>query len=671
MCLARRCYNCKKDGCSDKTWRDFEQWFDYQEIKTQTELVPINASENVGITDSHIQNAIWAGWQQIDDTRNKAATKQAGRVVHNPSFYLASNIITEIDHRLETIVVNESSMGQWIGERFYIYKHKSDGSRQRVDSVKNVFIKRSIDVVKPFLPELDMIVQHPVILSDGSCAEHTGYYPDDKIFVANDSAPKWNEIKITDASIKEAKEKVFRDLIGDFMFKDDASKATALALLFIPLMRPYIRGQVPITAITAGSAGAGKTLLSNISGLIWRGQALPQVQLDPSKVNKETEIKKSLLSKLMQSPEMIVFDDIPEGSPFDSNALSSASTADIYEDRILGVSRTAKVKVKSPFILNGINLELSIALDRRTQWCRIGTDRDKPKYRDDYRYLELDEHIKAHRFEYMKALMTLVKGWMQAGSKLGKQFLGSYVHYAKVFGGLFDYLDVPGFLDDSNNKDPEDFIKMCEFCENVAELLYDNKKDDDKMFGQKDCFLIASFLDRSSIESENDETVFKLGNGKVVSEDKRGVLDEWIYGTTERSRRTNTTKYLRTKAGAFYGPYHFIDIGKAKDGQRFKLILPEEEIEIADRSEIADASEDMFSNIPDPIPADVTAKVLHLKMAFDTTAFGLDEIKKRCEDYLVEQVLKKLDDIVRTSEMVDKYRLLRENGKYRFVRPIR
>ena len=62
------------------------------------------------------------------------------------------------------------------------------------------------------------------------------------------------------------------ELLCDFPFADEASKAHTLALLLQPFLRLLIQGPTPLYLIDAPSKGTGKGLLAELLALIWMGR---------------------------------------------------------------------------------------------------------------------------------------------------------------------------------------------------------------------------------------------------------------------------------------------------------------------------------------------------------------------------------------------------------------
>jgi hypothetical protein len=106
-------------------------------------------------------------------------------------------------------------------------------------------------------PQLTSIRSAPVLLSDGRLLADDGYDHDSGILLRLHGL---DDLR-TDMPVPEAKARLFRELLGDFPFADEASRAHTLALLLEPFLRPRIKGPTPLYLIDAPIRGAGKGLL--------------------------------------------------------------------------------------------------------------------------------------------------------------------------------------------------------------------------------------------------------------------------------------------------------------------------------------------------------------------------------------------------------------------------
>src|SRR5581483_5772020 len=66
-----------------------------------------------------------------------------------------------------------------------------------------------------------------------------------------------------------------------------------------------------------------------------------------------------------------------------------------------------------------------------------------------------------------RACLTVIRGWIAAGRPLGSKVIGSFEEWARVIGGILEYVGITGFLDrdalddlgDTETLDWQDFIE--------------------------------------------------------------------------------------------------------------------------------------------------------------------------------------------------------------------
>ena len=134
------------------------------------------------------------------------------------------------------------------------------------------------------------------------------------------------------SEVAAAKKLILDELLADFPWHDDASKANAVAMLLTSYLEPHREFLSPLNVLDAPKSGSGKTFLARILletvGAHFR-----------TWVNSEEEIRKSLTACLMESDRAIVFDDVDKKDTVGSATLASALTKRQWDDRVLGVSK--------------------------------------------------------------------------------------------------------------------------------------------------------------------------------------------------------------------------------------------------------------------------------------------------------------------------------------------
>jgi putative DNA primase/helicase len=158
----------------------------------------------------------------------------------------------------------------------------------------------------------------------------------------------------------------------------------------------------------------------------------------------EEEWRKAITAALIELPTALIFDNLT--GPISSAALSSVLTADIWTDRLLGLSTIVKVAVKAMFMATANNVQLSGELSRRSVPIRIDAKTERPWQREGEFKHPLPLWAVRHRAELVAALLTIWAAWLAEGRPVGDRTLGSYESWAEVMGGVLHVAGIQGFL---------------------------------------------------------------------------------------------------------------------------------------------------------------------------------------------------------------------------------
>jgi hypothetical protein len=138
---------------------------------------------------------------------------------------------------------------------------------------------------------------------------------------------------------------------------------------------------------------------------------------------------------LLQNVQVIVIDNIDR--PFTGTSLNSALTELELEDRILGVSRTARVPTNALFMANGNNVQVVGDTHRRVVACRIDAG-EAPEQRR-FQQQNLLGYVEQHRRELVAAGLTILRAYEVAGRPYREDLpeFGSYEEWShRVRGAL-------------------------------------------------------------------------------------------------------------------------------------------------------------------------------------------------------------------------------------------
>ena len=291
------------------------------------------------------------------------------------------------------------------------------------------------------------IVTTPVLRPDGSVLSEPGYDRDTRLYLAPDPDLKFDEIPNipTSEQIKKPKE-LLEEIFADFPFDDEASRANALGLIITPIVRPSVKGMVPLALVDATQAGTGKTLLCEIVsttsvGYIQNMTALP---------NSEGELRKKLTSILMGSPSIIIFDNIDKR--LDSGVLSLALTNPQWSDRILGRSEIIETPQRATWIVNGNNIQLGGDIPRRCYKIKLNAEMSRPWKRNKFKHQDLIKWVIENRGAIIRAILILARAWFVAGKPAFKDpVIGGFTEWVQVVGGILNNAGISQFLGNINH----------------------------------------------------------------------------------------------------------------------------------------------------------------------------------------------------------------------------
>jgi 5S rRNA maturation endonuclease (ribonuclease M5) len=315
-------------------------------------------------------------------------------------------------------------------------------------------------------PRLVGITEIPLLRPDGTVLVQPGYDSATRLY--HFPAPGLVVPPVpehpTDDDVRRALELV-DDAIGDFPFVYDlnhqlklvppdsrnageavisAAKANALAVLLTPIVRPAIMGPTPLALFDAPAPGTGKTLFAEVVSKIATGRDAALF----SAPREEEEWRKQLTSYLREGIGVIVIDNVT--GKLESGQLSKALTAETWADRLLGFNKNVLVPVRCTWIATGNNIEIGGDLPRRCYWIRLDAQMARPFLRKGFKHPNLRRWVAENRGALITALLTLARAWFAAGKpQLNGVVLGSYEAWAETIGGILGYINVPGFLGNS------------------------------------------------------------------------------------------------------------------------------------------------------------------------------------------------------------------------------
>lgn len=356
------------------------------------------------------------------------------------------------------------------------------------------------------IPQLVGVARQPYFYSSDVFGSDEGYDPESRMFGAFHA----NDYAIPQTPTLEQAQKALGqliDLFAEFKFQSPCGRDAALAGIFTAVLRSSLPTS-PMFHVRAPQIASGKSYLCNLIAA-FAGPGAPAVSAFPE---SQEECQKYLLSALLDSPAVVIFDNLTKDLlPYTS--LCSALTEESIRGRILGLSKTAWVSTKTLFLSSGNNVGPVRDMTRRTIVIALDPQTELASSRE----FKLDplSIVRNQRAYYVSLVLTVVIAWQAAGRPITNcRKLASYERWSEMVRQPLMWLgisDPAAGLYSAQENDPEKQI--------LLRLL----------LAWKQCF--------ASVPTMVREAVSYAVSGAANSSDLKEVLEEVAERRGEINRR--------------------------------------------------------------------------------------------------------------------------------------
>jgi len=407
--------------------------------------------------------AIWMGWKQRNPEGKGAAVflsavvkdvaKQAWdalaeyEIDGDPAVYAFGEALARVDDGRMQMLSPDGLKHEL--NRCAVWLAEDNGKWKRSSApaavVSDMLTARRRDVTVPTLKRVSIV---PTFTKDGRLLSEPGFDEASGIFLdlkVDVDVPK----RPTGQQVRAALRQLWFP-ISQFPFVEKSDKVHALAMILEPYMRDMF-GPTPFHFINKPEAGTGASLFIETALYPTLGH-YPEAQTAPKSGD---EMKKTLTACLAEGVRCIYFDN---ANVLNSAELASALTAETYAARILGVSKMLRVPVQVQWVGSGNNTELTTELYRRVNDIRMDAQVERPEDRNigQFRIKDLKEWTVEHQAQQVQAALTIIQYWVNLGMPKGQGSKASYEAWAAKLSGLFDAINVRGFLTTPKDRRPED-----------------------------------------------------------------------------------------------------------------------------------------------------------------------------------------------------------------------
>lgn len=410
------------------------------------EVVPTGPPKRAGLP------LIVCGDRPLAEITDEALTalRQANEV--RPEVFLRdcapAQVIHTRDGRARIKVLDENALRGRLARAARWVKPAKGGEYRDVfpplDVVRDVRAQvAGLDLGRNGLPELEGVIEGPVVRANGKPVTTPGYDPETRLYYSPGAALGPLEVpEYPTAEDAQAALEVLLEPLREFCFVSEADRTNALAYVLTPIVRPMVEGIVPLALLTAPTEGTGKGLLANVAAIIATGQEAEVTPCPPD----ERELEKTLKGVLLEGASSVVLD---EARTLSGGFLNSTLTATRLRIRTLGLSDSVRVENRATYAALGNNVSLRGDTRRRFYPVRLDPKTSEAFTRQFERNEdELKAYCQDHRAELLTAALTMARAWVVA-RRPGKAHhrLGGFSAWSRVLGGILAYAGREDFLD--------------------------------------------------------------------------------------------------------------------------------------------------------------------------------------------------------------------------------
>lgn len=385
---------------------------------------------------------------------------------------------------------------------------------------------------------LEAVVEHPVMLPDGTVLWESGYHAPTGLLLqlpfAEFQAPLDEP---SDAELQGSLEQL-RGLLDGFDFVDDVDLSVALAFLLTAFVRPVLP-TCPAFAIDAHAPGSGKSTLVRTQAKLATGRspAFLTYRDDPA------ELQKLLFAALLEGDQHIAIDNVD--LPLSGADLAVLLTSDVYKGRVLGRSESATVPTKAVISFNGNNLQVLGDLTRRVLVARLDPSCERPAERE-FTFNPVTE-VEKERSDYVLAALTVMAGYISSGERVSLRPFGSFEEWSRLVREPLVWLGLP---------DPVSSIRVLEAADPERMQLRSMLSAVHEAFGHGE-FKSSTLIQAAKAKHHQAA----LEAGPALTEDQAGALGEALHAVCERNGELNAKalgRWLLRVKGRIDGGLRFV-----------------------------------------------------------------------------------------------------------------
>ncbi|MER9450106.1 hypothetical protein [Mesorhizobium sp. M0254] len=255
------------------------------------------------------------------------------------------------------------------------------------------------------MPRLRAVISAPTLRHDGTVISETGYDVETGLLLVGERL--WRHVPHSPSKRQAAEAlSVLSEPISELPFVGESDRAAALALLITSVMRPTLK-TAPMFAVSAPSAGTGKSLVVDVAAVMATGRRAAVITPTPD----EAELEKRIGACALAGDQILSIDNVTH--ILRSDQLCQMLTQDEVQVRVLGSSKNVRIPATSLICATGNNLTVFGDLNRRTIQIRLDAKHERPEDRS-FTFNAIDLAMRK-RPELVAAALTIMRAYWSAG----------------------------------------------------------------------------------------------------------------------------------------------------------------------------------------------------------------------------------------------------------------
>ncbi len=277
------------------------------------------------------------------------------------------------------------------------------------------------------------VITTPTLRPDGTVLSKPGYDEATQLLLVKPPRlPAMPDKPSRDDALQALR--ILGDLLEDFPFVDGPSKSAAISALITPVVRGAMH-VAPMHAVTAPTAGSGKSYIIDLVGAISSGDRVP-VQ---STGRKEDELEKRLTGAMLSGQAIISIDNV--NGDLGGDFLCQMIERPRVQVRPLGGSGLVEIESRACTFATGNNIRLVGDMTRRVILCSLDPQMERPELRE----FKTDPFalVTADRGKYIAAALTICRAYAGAGYPGTLSPLASFEQWSRTVRSALVWLDCP------------------------------------------------------------------------------------------------------------------------------------------------------------------------------------------------------------------------------------